>query len=535
MVIAKATGPVTFYRGDPTLGMTVVADLIMDWTDTEIDCYVPDYASSGPVTVKSDAGAHSPSSSTSALDVSWSYEATDWTTTSTEADYQITNLGNYEGTTPDSILQAAIVAASNLWLSSKTIAKFNICNVQSSQYYVTFGQVASGSKAFTTVNEDSGKITTCWTTLDMSANFDSPNGYDLQTVMAHEFGHWVGLADMFGTDDNSKTMYGRYTVSNHTLDATAIQGAISIYGGGTITAINNGGNNPPPAPTNFSVNIVGRNIVLSWSENPKAPISHFIVYKNGWSVIAYPTTTSYTDTNAAASLPATYRIGAYSDYPGAPFYCMGESDTQPITVWIAPPVLVSPANGATGVSRTPTLTWNASAGATSYTLYVSGQNSFTVSGTSYTVSNLPAGTKIQWNVTAINAGGSATSATWSFTTGAAGPAVIASFAMQTSVRDKTLAEVPSETALTQSYPNPFNPTTNINYQLPKDSYVVLKVYDILGREVTTLVDGTVEAGYYSARFDGSHLSSGIYFLRLVVQPSDGGKAIFQTQKMLLMK
>ena len=87
----------------------------------------------------------------------------------------------------------------------------------------------------------------------------------------------------------------------------------------------------------------------------------------------------------------------------------------------------------------------------------------------------------------------------------------------------------------QNYPNPFNPTTNIEFQIANKSNVSLKVYDIVGREVAVLVNGTKEIGNYSVRFDGSRLSSGIYFLRLIASPLDGNKFFTETRKMILMK
>jgi hypothetical protein len=96
--------------------------------------------------------------------------------------------------------------------------------------------------------------------------------------------------------------------------------------------------------------------------------------------------------------------------------------------------------------------------------------------------------------------------------------------------------IPTESCLSQNYPNPFNPSTTISYQIKASSYVTLKVYDILGREVATLVDGMKEVGYYTATFDGSRLASGIYFTRFVVQPQESGQQPFvQVKKMLLTK
>ena len=69
-------------------------------------------------------------------------------------------------------------------------------------------------------------------------------------------------------------------------------------------------------------------------------------------------------------------------------------------------------------------------------------------------------------------------------------------------------------ALEQNYPNPFNPTTTITYQLPKDGAVTLKIYDILGREVKTLVNEYKPAGSYSVTFNASNLASGVYIYQL---------------------
>ncbi len=73
----------------------------------------------------------------------------------------------------------------------------------------------------------------------------------------------------------------------------------------------------------------------------------------------------------------------------------------------------------------------------------------------------------------------------------------------------------TEYALAQNYPNPFNPVTTINYQIPKSGRVVLKVYDILGKEIATLVNEEKEIGRYSVNFDASKLSSGVYLYELV--------------------
>jgi len=79
---------------------------------------------------------------------------------------------------------------------------------------------------------------------------------------------------------------------------------------------------------------------------------------------------------------------------------------------------------------------------------------------------------------------------------------------------RTLADGPATFALYQNYPNPSNPTTTISYELPDKSFVSLKVYDILGNEVATLVSQNENGGSYSVKFDGSRFASGVYFYRL---------------------
>ncbi len=89
--------------------------------------------------------------------------------------------------------------------------------------------------------------------------------------------------------------------------------------------------------------------------------------------------------------------------------------------------------------------------------------------------------------------------------------------------------LPLQFQIEQNFPNPFNPTTMIAYQLPSTDHVWIKVIDVLGREVRTLVDKVQHAGKYTLQFDGSHLSSGIYFARL----QSGNK--IQMRKMILLK
>ncbi len=78
----------------------------------------------------------------------------------------------------------------------------------------------------------------------------------------------------------------------------------------------------------------------------------------------------------------------------------------------------------------------------------------------------------------------------------------------------TNSSIPTTYSLSQNYPNPFNPVTRINFSVPKQGFVNLKIYDVLGREVKTLVNEVKSPGVYSVDFNGSELSSGVYFYRM---------------------
>lgn len=87
----------------------------------------------------------------------------------------------------------------------------------------------------------------------------------------------------------------------------------------------------------------------------------------------------------------------------------------------------------------------------------------------------------------------------------------------------------SEFSLSQNYPNPFNPSTQINFSIPKDEYVILKVYNSLGQEIADLFNGIAKAGSHEIIFNGSNLSSGIYYYRIEAGENTSVK------KMILMK
>jgi hypothetical protein len=99
----------------------------------------------------------------------------------------------------------------------------------------------------------------------------------------------------------------------------------------------------------------------------------------------------------------------------------------------------------------------------------------------------------------------------------------------TSVKSSISAQSPVAYSLEQNYPNPFNPSTTINYALPVSGNVTLKVYNLIGQEVASLVNEFQREGSYDVRFDASKLSSGVYFYSL----SAGN--FTQVKKMMLVK
>jgi len=99
----------------------------------------------------------------------------------------------------------------------------------------------------------------------------------------------------------------------------------------------------------------------------------------------------------------------------------------------------------------------------------------------------------------------------------------------TGVKEQLTLGIPQEFRLEQNYPNPFNPSTTIRYGLPSRTHVTLTVFNTLGQQVARLVNANMDAGYHEATFDGSRLSSGVYFYRI-----EAGSFV-QTRKLLLLR
>jgi hypothetical protein len=184
-----------------------------------------------------------------------------------------------------------------------------------------------------------------------------------------------------------------------------------------------------------------------------------------------------------------------------------------VTVVSAPlaPTLAAPADSARNVQLNTTLTWSAAATATMYHLQLSTLSDYSatllndslLTATSRAIGPLSLATTYYWRVRAKNDGGyGAFSTSRQFTT------------IRTTSIEQLGSGIPKEFALAQNYPNPFNPTTTISFSLPSKSFVLLKVFDIMGKEVATLVNEEMSAGSYSQLWNAVSMSSGIYFYRL---------------------
>lgn len=174
------------------------------------------------------------------------------------------------------------------------------------------------------------------------------------------------------------------------------------------------------------------------------------------------------------------------------------------------PNLISPLNNSTINTLTPLLDWDSLVTATNYRVQIATDSLFNniilsqiSDNASYLIESgvLNPNVEYYWRVRTNNDGGvSPWSEAYHF------------IVYLTDVEEEK--QLPTEFALLQNYPNPFNPTTTITYHLPKASKVELKVHDIIGNEIATLVNQEKPAGRYNIEFDGSDISSGVYLYKI---------------------
>ncbi len=102
--------------------------------------------------------------------------------------------------------------------------------------------------------------------------------------------------------------------------------------------------------------------------------------------------------------------------------------------------------------------------------------------------------------------------------------------------NKVINKLPTTYSLSQNYPNPFNPSTRVRFQLPVESKVTVKIYDILGREVITLLNETRKAGRYEVVWNAANYASGVYFYTIkALSVNSKGESFYDTKKLILLK
>lgn len=196
------------------------------------------------------------------------------------------------------------------------------------------------------------------------------------------------------------------------------------------------------------------------------------------------------------------------------------------------PFLVSPMNAAGNEATTLVLKWNSSVHAQSYHVQVSDDSPFktivfedsTLTDTTMAISPLRIATRYYWRVRSNNISGSSNfSEVWNFKTAT-------SLGVQ-----RNNEGIPTSFALNQNFPNPFNPSTTISFAIAEQSAVTITIYDIMGRTAGTIVDESLQAGYYSIQWRAENLSAGVYFYRIAAQRTDKQKPFVQIKKMVLIK
>lgn len=303
---------------------------------------------------------------------------------------------------------------------------------------------------------------------------------------------------------------------------------------GTILYTQTAGEPVPSAPTlvspaNGSTN-VSTTPTMVWNASSGATrykiqistVANFLVITDSATVNG----TQYVVPNGKLQAGYTYfwRVNASNSYGTSPWSSVWSFSTTNLP---PAPTLISPPNGFIGTSLTPTLVWNI-LGTTTYVykIQISRVPNFTfiVDSATRSVSNytVPPG-KLQNNITyfwRVNATNSFGTGPWSD---------VWSFTPQTNSVNLINSEIPKENKLYNNYPNPFNPVTKIRFDVAKAGYVSIKVYNIQGKEISTLINYNMTAGSYETIFDASALSSGVYYYRIQTE------GFVDTKRMVLVK
>jgi alpha-tubulin suppressor-like RCC1 family protein len=408
------------------------------------------------------------------------------------------------------------------------------------------------TRSFTTVSVPPGATTII---SPVNNSVDQPTTVILQCSTAQNAAqyHWQVSANL---------TFSSFVVNDSTSDTTrtvsGLAAGIKYYW--QVRAVNPGGVSSFAGPDSFTVVTVptgttvlttpangithqrADSLLFAWSSVSKA--SGYWLQVSDTISFAH---TAVNDSTVDTSTVLTYlnnlqkyywRVSAFNTAGPGPF-SSPDSFTTIISV-PASPTLVSPTLNASNVSRFTVFEWNIAARAERYRIQVATSSQVYRSGDT-------AGYFLSQNVVFDTTFGSADDTTltlstpldsvksyfWqvvAFDTAGKGPFTVSKFTTRSSLLSVNEVDaLPREFALLQNYPNPFNPSTTIKYNLPTAQFVTLKIYNILGQAISTLVDKQQNAGYYSLSFNAGQLGSGVYFYVLKTEQ------FRSVQKMLLLK
>jgi hypothetical protein len=284
------------------------------------------------------------------------------------------------------------------------------------------------------------------------------------------------------------------------------------------------------APANGATGVAS-NPLMQWSSVSNAASYNVqISTTSGFTNIIYDQSSATTNLTVPAGVLVVstqyyWRVRAVN-VSGAGAFSSSFSFTTAATTLPAP-ALISPADGSLGVILTPNMQWQSVTGATSYNIQLATDVNFNniiyssnPTGTSHTIpaGNLALNTLYFWRVRGNNASGfGGFSSTWNFRSTLVG------------ILSNVTVIVPTEFKLYNNYPNPFNPATTIKFDIPENTDVKIKVFDMTGKMLRELFNSSLPAGTYETNFDASSFASGIYYFRI-----EAGK-FNETKKMILVK
>ena len=392
-------------------------------------------------------------------------------------------------------------------------------NASANSNTITVVTVVAAPVATEATNVITTGFTANWNSSAGATNYwlDVSSAYDFSALVTGFDNKDVGNVTTFDVSSLSTGFTYYYRVRASNTHGTSTNSNIITVGTGVLAA--------PLALS--ATNITTTSFTARWNSSATATtylldvstasdFSTFITDYNGKDV---GNVTSCNVTSLSGSTIYYYRLRA-SNSGGTSAY----SNTITVTTLLAAPV----ATAATNISATGfTANWNSSAGATNYWVDVSTTDDFSNVLASYNnksvgnvtthiIISLTPNTTYYFRVCASNSSGTSPySNTITVTTNVTG------------VDD--LLNLPTRFDLSQNYPNPFNPTTTIQYQIPKETFVSIKVYNVIGSEISTLVNSMKSPGTYEVKFDAGQLTSGIYIYK--IQAGD----FLQTKKMILMK